>query len=183
MKVINFLGGPSARKSTMAAATYVALKERGASVELVREYATYMILAGREQQLREDQLSVLAKQHHLLAILEGKVEFAVCDSPLVLNALYAAKDVPPSFETLVMDYFHRFENVNFLLDVDWSRWTHMNRIHSEVESRAKHDELQMLLERNRIPYTVLPLGPDRIQRIIEAVTPPSITRALNLAIA
>ncbi len=58
MKVINFFGGPAARKSTLAAATYVALKERGIPADLVREYATYLILSGREAQLKQDQLSV-----------------------------------------------------------------------------------------------------------------------------
>jgi 23S rRNA (uracil1939-C5)-methyltransferase len=110
MKAVNFFGGPAARKSTLAAATYVALKEQGIPADLVREYATYLILSGREEQLKKDQLSVLAKQHHLMDILRGKVEVAVTDSPLPLNALYAAPGTPAAFSMMVFDYFNQIRN-------------------------------------------------------------------------
>lgn len=157
MKVINFFGGPAARKSTLAAATYVALKERGIPADLVREYATYLILSGREAQLKQDQLSVLAKQHHLQDILRGKVDVAVTDSPLPLNALYAAPGTPASFSTLVFDYFNQFDNINIFLDVDWSTYNEVNRVHTKAQAREKHEMLRNMLDARAIPYHVLPL--------------------------
>lgn len=180
MKIVNFLGGPAARKSTLAGATYVALKELGRSVHLVQEYATYMILAGREAQLISDQLSALAKQHHLLDILRGKVEFAVTDSPLVLNALYG-RNVPAGFEELVLDYFGRFDNVNFVLEVDWNSYTEINRVHSREDAQQKHEELIQLLDRRGIPYTHLSLGSNRIQTVIEALGVPLRAEDLRLS--
>lgn len=158
MKVINFFGGPAARKSTMAAATYVALKERGIPADLVREYATYLILSGREEQLKKDQLSVLAKQHHLLDILRGKVEVAVTDSPLPLNALYAAPGTPEAFNTLVFDYFNQFENINILLNVDWSTYQTVNRVHSKKQAIEMHIRLRQMLDSRGVPYHELPLN-------------------------
>lgn len=46
MKVINFFGAPGAGKSTEAARTYVALKDRGVNVELVREVAKDLAWCG-----------------------------------------------------------------------------------------------------------------------------------------
>lgn len=168
MKVINFFGGPAARKSTMAAATYVALKEQGELVDLVREYATYLILAGRSHQLQKDQLSVLAKQQHLQEILIGRVEVAVTDSPLPLNAIYAAQSLPPAFQNLVFDYFARFDNINFFLDVDWSTYVEDNRIHKREEAQEKHAALRAMLDARAIPYHVLPVGTtgERVAQVI-----------------
>lgn len=158
MKVVNFFGGPAARKSTMAAATYVALKEQGELVDLVREYATYLILAGRAHQLQKDQLSVLAKQQHLQEILVGRVNVAVTDSPLPLNAVYAPSSMPAAFQNLVFDYFSRFDNINFFLDVDWTTYVEDNRIHSLAEAQEKHATLRAMLDARAIPYHVLPVG-------------------------
>lgn len=171
MKVINFFGGPNARKSTLAAATYVALKEEGKTVDLVREYATYLILAGRQQQLKEDQLSVLAKQHHLQCILRGRVNYAVTDSPLPLNVVYS-EAVPPQFEDLVFGYYNQFDNVNFFLDVDWNTYIEDNRVHKKDEAMRKHDELLELLVKRHVPFHVLPLGSttERVKAVMQLVT-------------
>lgn len=168
MKAVNFFGGPAARKSTLAAATYVALKEQGIPADLVREYATYLILSGREEQLKKDQLSVLAKQHHLMAILRGKVEVAVTDSPLPLNALYAAPGTPAAFSTMVFDYFNQFDNINIFLDVDWDTYQEVNRVHSKEQAMEKHQMLRNMLDARAIPYHVLPLGATD-QRIAEVM--------------
>lgn len=167
MKVINFFGGPGARKSTVAALTYAGLKEQGFIVELVREYASYMIYADRTKQLEKDQLSALAKQHHLLDILRDKVDIAVSDSPLLLNALYAT-NVPPSFHPLVFELFDRFDNLNYVLEVDWDTYTPRNRLHSKSAAMRKHEELVELLDRNRVPFQFLPLGEQRIPTVLHA---------------
>lgn len=170
MKLINFFGGPAARKSTLAAATYVALKEHGQTVDLVREYATYLILAGREAQLKQDQLSVLAKQHHLQCILRGRVDFAVTDSPLPLNAVYS-NNVPGAFEDLVFGYFNQFDNLNFFLEVDWDTYIEDNRIHTKPEAQEKHEEIRELLTHRGIPFQVLPIGStaDRVASVVQTL--------------
>jgi len=88
MRVVNFFGGPSAGKSTTAAGLFFLMKSRGLKVELVTEYAKDLTYDGADARMR-NQLYILAKQDQRLRRLEGHVDFAVTDSPLLLSLAYA----------------------------------------------------------------------------------------------
>ena len=64
LKVINLFGAPGVGKSTIAAGLFYFMKTAGESVEHVTEYAKYLVLTDRVQQLEDEQLYLLAKQHH-----------------------------------------------------------------------------------------------------------------------
>jgi dephospho-CoA kinase len=69
MNVINFFGGPSCGKSTIAAYVFSQLKIKNYSCEYVNEYAKDCVYEGRSTVLLNDQLYVLAKQNHKLKML------------------------------------------------------------------------------------------------------------------
>lgn len=149
LKVINLFGAPGAGKSAARSGLFWLMKVKGMSVEEVSEYAKYLVLAGRHWQLSKDQLYVMAKQHHKLLILEGQYEFAVTDSPLPLASYYSGPETPGSFHPMCMEYFNRFENLNFFLTRDVSQagsnFEEVGRLHNREQSiRIEHEQKEFL---------------------------------------
>jgi len=116
-KHICLYGGPGIAKSTTASGLFYRMKEAGYKVELVQEYA-------KELTYREDfstlknQLFVLANQHKNWFMLEGKVDYVIHDSPLLLSIHYAQESnhLPlKEFKEFVLALNSKYETMNFLL--------------------------------------------------------------------
>ena len=86
-KVINFYGGPSAGKSTMAAQLFGIMKSKRLNVEMVPEFAKD--LTWKKSGCLDDQVYVFANQNHALYTLLGQVDYIITDSPLILGLHYA----------------------------------------------------------------------------------------------
>lgn len=94
-QVIELWGGPGCGKSTLAAAVFAEMKNRGLSVELVREYAKAW--AWRGEPIRaQDELYIFAKQLREESNVYGKVDWIVTDRPLALSIVYARMYTPES---------------------------------------------------------------------------------------
>lgn len=110
MLVVNLFAGPGAGKSTLAAATFAELKQRGITAELTGEFAKDCAWEGRTFPLTV-QPYVFGEQLMRLKRLEhGGVEVAICDSPLLLSELYAPPETPPEFLIAVRKYAAQFNN-------------------------------------------------------------------------
>ena len=86
-KVINFIGGSGAGKSTMAAMTFAELKMRHHSVEYVQEYAKTLVWKELYHEL-DNQYQVSTEQYNMIKAVDGKVDYIVTDSPLVVGLFY-----------------------------------------------------------------------------------------------
>lgn len=157
IKVINLFGAPGMGKSATAAGLFWLMKTRHMSVEHVSEYAKYLVLTHRTQQLREEQLYLLAKQHHKQHILRGSYEFCVTDSPLMLCSFYANKEnTPDEFFSCVKSYWDRFENINFFVTRNIDEGEHFEetgRIHDRKQSLALEKKQREFLAENGIRFT------------------------------
>lgn len=158
LKVVNLLGAPGMGKSAIASGLFYLMKKNHHSAALCREYAQYLVTAGREWQLREEQLYLFAKQHHELFIQRGNYRTAVTDSPLLLTAFYAAPDLtPPSFYQCVRDYNEKFENIYFFISRDiglpHSVFDNSGRVHNREESLGKEKQQRSFLEKWNVQYT------------------------------
>ncbi len=91
MKVINFIGEPSAGKSATALSLAGLMKARELNAEYVDEHAKSLVLEERHNCLR-DQLTITAEQNRKLSRLNGKFDYAIVDSPLFLGIIYAPKE-------------------------------------------------------------------------------------------
>lgn len=161
-KVINFYGGPSAGKSTMAAQLFGEMKTRRMNVEYVPEFAKD--LTWKKSGCLDDQVYVFANQHHALYTLLGQVDYIITDSPLLLGLHYVEmgfqkfeRDVGylrliESLEELVLRTFHRYNNINFYVERGDRKFIQAGRNQNEEESKSIDDAVFRLLSKHFIPF-------------------------------
>jgi len=156
--LVNFFGGPGAGKTTAAAGLFTSLKRHQVDCALVSEFATELILEGNISSL-QDQFYVSANQHHRIKTAYDKFEVTIVDSPILLGLVYQ-KDLPSSFNELLLALHKRFHSLNILLERDESySHTLSGRLHGVTESRGLDKEIQMMLDTHGINY----FQQDRIQ--------------------
>ena len=152
-KVINFFGAPGAGKSTEAARLYVALKDRGVNVELVREVAKdYAWGTGFEIPNRVPYY-LFSQQAKLQEVLRHKVDVIVTDSPLLLAPLYYDGVVVPidEYEFTCKYVFESFDNINFFIPRG-KPYNPAGRTQTSEESFDVEKKLLDLLERWNIKF-------------------------------
>lgn len=152
MKVINFFGAPGAGKSTEAARTYVALKDKGANVELVREVAKDLAWSGGLEVANRVPFYLASQQMRLQEALRGKVDVVVSDSPIFMPALYATgANSITDLERIVLDMFHSFHNINYFVPRS-KPYNSAGRTQTSQESLQLQVRLLEMLERNAVGY-------------------------------
>lgn len=112
MIVANLYGGPGTGKSTMAARVFSELKELGYNAELVTEYAKDLTWQ-KSTYVLGNQIHIFGEQQHRLWRLKEGVDIVVTDSPLPQGLLYC--NPSDTFVKLVMEEFHKFQNINVSL--------------------------------------------------------------------
>lgn len=150
MRVINFFGGPGAGKSTAAAGLFYELKKRWFRAELVTEFAKELVWAGNAHMLSQQNF-IFANQEHRLARLDGQVDVAVSDSPLLLSAYYAPDAYELSFKQSVFSFFSTYENINIFVRRS-HRYSAAGRLQNQDEADAIARTMEDFLQDNGIPY-------------------------------
>ena len=150
MRVLNLFGGPGTGKSTTAAGVFNRMKIMGLNVELTTEYAKDMVWEGRDNVLN-DQLYILAKQHRKLLRLKDKVDWVVMDSPIVLGLMYRPEGYYENFEPLVMEMWDSYDNMSFLLERSFE-YQPIGRIGDESNARRLDCDVQRFLDSKAIDY-------------------------------
>ena len=168
MKIINLYGGPGTGKSTTAAGLFNIMKLEGYECELVTEYAKSLVWSGRLDMFNEPGY-VFAKQAHMIKRLQGKVDFAITDSPLLLPAVYSAdKGYLPSFEPYVLETFETFDNVNIMLR-RVKKYNPNGRNETEDEAKQKDSEIEGFLEFHEIDYEEVVADVNAPQEILKQI--------------
>lgn len=130
---VNLYGGPGAGKSTMAALLFAHLKREGFNCELITEYAKDLCWDNRLHNL-ENPLKLITEQLQRCIRVNGKVDIAITDSPIILTAIY-----DNSFPILTKEKYKQWKNISKEL---------CNLLHSSFKS------LNIFLKRNdKIFYT------------------------------
>jgi len=151
MKVINLFGGPGVGKSTMASGLFYILKKNGHNVEYVTEQAKSFTWENRHTTLM-CQPYVFAKQMRNIWRLNGKVDYVICDSPLLLSYIYADHSVwPKEFFDYVFAQFNAFDNINFLLERN-KKYVPIGRNEDESEAKLIDLEIESMLKEYSIEY-------------------------------
>jgi hypothetical protein len=173
LKVVNLFGPPGVGKSSVRSGLFWLMKSLHLSVEEVSEYAKYLVLTGRTWQLQDEQLYLLAKQHHKQLILRGQYEYAVTDSPLSLCGFYAPPGYLKSFLPLVRDAHASFDNLNFYLtrDLDDHAFEPNGRVHDRAAAGRIDREMRDYLAREGIDCVEVPIDLLTPWRILEHLRP------------
>jgi len=151
--VVNLYGGPGTGKSTTAAHLFALLKiDDLLRVELCREYAKGVVYEDRLY-LLEDQLYIFAKQNRKMARLNGKVDFIITDSPLLMSYHYSGYD--PFYKDLVLRYLPNFDNVHIFLD-RVKPYRKLGRIQTKKEAIKMDEQMKGMLMDLKLDYTQIP---------------------------
>lgn len=168
-KVINVFGAPGVGKSTYAAELFAKMKQSGMSCELVQEFAKEMVYADNEK-LRQDQLIVLAEQYRRTFVLNGKIDYIITDSPLLLSIIYNNLTPNPypkeSFNQVCVNAFNRFDNINILLTHQLKRAYEQNgRVQNLTESLQIQKQIVSVIYQNGLKCCTNP----EIDRVVAAL--------------
>ncbi len=167
MKVINVIAGPGAGKSTLASGLYHVAKRRGWNVELVTEVAKDLVWEGRDIALA-NQAYVFGRQVQRLERLKGKVDLVITDSPFLLSAIYAPKDYPVEWESVVVKLWKSYDNVTtFLERGPW--FDDRGRVHNLETSLEVDRKIAVLLAKHDITYTQVSHGYHNLDAVLDAV--------------
>jgi nicotinamide riboside kinase len=172
MLVINFLGEPSAGKSTTSAGLFFLMKHEGINVELVTEFAKDLTWAEDKLKLK-DQLLILGDQNHRLMRLKDKVEYVITDSPLLLSIVYAEiyKTAPwQPFYSLVYEVFNSYNNINFLIKRTKPYRT-AGRSQDKSQAEIISDKVKNVIARYNIPIIKEDGDIDAPKRILNRLIP------------
>ena len=157
MKVINIFSGPGVGKSTTASGLFYFMKKNGLSCEYVAEYAKDLVWEKRFEFLEHNTLSILAEQHRRIDRLQGQVEYAITDSPILLAAVYAKKfqsknnDLGANglyhYSCLTLELFNKFDNDNYFL-------MHTKKTPYRREGRLQDSEEAMMIDESIFDYLI-----------------------------
>ena len=118
-KVINFIAGPGAGKTLMAALVFGKMKLLGEKVEYIQEYAKKLVWLNDMFRFN-DQYYVNIKQFELLKSVVGHVDYIVTDSSLLLGMYYNRYYIHnisnvDKTEHIIFDCYKQFNNINIYL--------------------------------------------------------------------
>ena len=176
LKVINLFGAPGKGKSAARSGIFWLMKAFHMSVEEVSEYAKYLVLSGREWQLKEEQLYLFSKQHHKQHIVRRSgYEYAVTDSPLQLCSFYAPSGYFRNFDSLVDEAYDEFENINFFVTRDTGSegtvFENQGRAHDRAASQQAEIRMRDFLAQKNVAYRELPVDVYTPWRVLEVLSP------------
>jgi hypothetical protein len=146
------IGVPSAGKSKGSGHVFSQLKMKGYKAEYVQEFAKDMVYDGNKEAFK-NQAYIFGNQYYRQSRLNGKVNYIITDSPLILSILYnnGNKALEGNFNKTVFDVFNSFNNINYLIR-RVEPYEADGRLQNEEESDALVEPLLKLLYDYQVPY-------------------------------
>ncbi len=173
-KVVNFISGPSAGKSTISSLVYAEMKMLHKSVEIVPEVAKWLIYKGELDKLN-DQYYVSCEQYKQIKALDGKVDYVIGDSGII-TGLYYNKAYEGNMsnvdktEQLILEKNKEFDNIYIFIERNPEyEFEKEGRVHTEKESKVIDIELKEMLCKLNISYKSYLSHRDSIKGIIQYI--------------
>ena len=173
--LINFLGAPSAGKSTAAGRLFTRLKDMNMNVEYVPEYVKSWAWDGRTIS-PYDQFYFFGKEAHNQSHLFNKVDYIISDSPVLLTAYYhwyynndnALREICKDFYEMA-EHIDNVKTVNFFLPRKKAYQT-KGRYQTQEQADRIAELLKAWLEVECYPYYLLDCSDeDRMSEIMKVL--------------
>lgn len=174
--IINLFGGPGSGKSTISSGLFYTFKSKGLTCDNPYEFPKQVAWEDNNSQIT-DQLYILANQHRGIVRSYGKVNYIILDSPILLSLAYKngytgeypAKFYNDSFDSMVLELFNSYDNVNIFLERPEKEFQQEGRFQSEGESEKYDKIIKQILDDNEIPYHTVKVGDKTLNKIIEII--------------
>lgn len=172
--VVNFVAGCGAGKSLMTALTFSELKMMHLNVELVQEYAKQLVWQNRLDEL-DNQFSVTKNQYNMIKALQDKVDYIVCDSPLIVGLFYnfySKTNVSNVEKTrdMILNKMKEFHNVYIFLERNPEYpFSQEGRLQTEIQAKEIDKQMKDLLHEYNIDYLSIISSKDSIKEIVEYI--------------
>jgi hypothetical protein len=88
-----------------------------------------------------------------MARLNGKVDFIITDSPLLMSYHYSGYD--PFYKDLVLRYLSNFDNIHIFLD-RVKPYRKLGRIQTKKEAMKMDEQMKGMLMDLKLDYTQIP---------------------------
>ena len=172
--VVNFIAGCGAGKSLISALTFAELKMMHLNSELVQEYAKILVWQNRFDELN-NQYSVTTEQYHMIKALNEKVDYIICDSPLLIGIFYNRYNLNnvsnvEKTETHILNKMNEFKNIYILLQRNNEYpFTQVGRLQTEIQAKEIDTQMKELLDKFNLPYLSIISSKNSISKIIDYI--------------
>jgi len=159
-KVINIIGGPGSDKSMFAAAIVLYLYQHGKTVEIIPDHAKGLVWQQNFEVLK-NQYFIAQRQFEMINLIDGQVQFLITEGSLP-QVLFYNETYEPNIcdvektRAQILEWYGMFDNINIVVERGDKRYMRAGRFQEEEQARAIDRGLRELLDREKIPYTVLP---------------------------
>jgi hypothetical protein len=159
-QVINIIGGPGCDKSLITSAIIVFLKLREKTIEVIPDFAKSLVWQQNFEVLK-NQYFIAQRQYEMLSLLDGQVQFLIteCSLPQVLyyneNYLDNICDIEKTRKQ-ILEWYNQCNNINLFVERGDRKYIRTGRFQDEEQARAIDRGMLELLNREELPYTVLP---------------------------
>lgn len=153
--VVNLFGAPGSGKSTLALLTagYLKVFHPDLTVECPDEIAKTKVYDEATKVLG-CQIYTAGRQFWQVARCEGHADIVVCDSPILLSAVYGEmleQPTPTSFRDVCLHYHTKHRSLNYFM-VRQHRFESRARIHDETQAEAIAERIKAHLTFAKIPH-------------------------------
>ena len=159
-QVINVIGGPGCDKSLITSAIIVFLKLREKTIEVIPDFAKSLVWQQNFEVLK-NQYFIAQRQFEMLSLLDGQVQFLIteCSLPQVLfyneNYLDNICDLAKTRKQ-ILEWYNQCNNINIFMERGDRKYIRTGRFQDEEQARTIDRGMRELLDREALPYTVLP---------------------------
>lgn len=175
--IINLFAGPGAGKTTIASGLMYELKKIHLSVDNPYEFPKNLAWDENMGAIK-DQFYITANQHRNIVRSYGKVDYVVCDSPILFGLIYKDKYKNPNdfitnlygdeFDLFILSLFKKYNNINFFLERNVnSKYNEKERFQNLDESIAIDMEILEMLTKKGIEFTSIPVDDYSVFNILK----------------
>jgi hypothetical protein len=178
-KIVNLFAGPGAGKSTIASGLMYELKKQHISADNPYEFPKNLAWDENMGAIK-DQFYITANQHRNIVRSYGKVNFVICDSPILFGIVYKEKykkegDFISSlygkeFDAFIINLFNRYDNINYFLERNLnSSYDQGERFQTLEESKLIDNDIKNMLELYGVKYESIYVDDTTVGKILNEI--------------